>query len=566
MSVLGKEAPAPEAVQEPDPKRWLALVVVITASFMDLLDVTIVNVAVPSIQDDLGAGYAAIGWVTAGYTLGFAAGLITGGRLGDIYGRRRMLVIGIAGFTAASLLCGIAATPGVLIGARVLQGVLAAMMIPQVLSIIHVTFPPAERGKVFGVYGAVGGLALISGPVLGGLFVEADLFGLGWRPIFLVNVPIGILGIFAALAVIRESRSEHPLRLDITGMVLSTASVLLLVFPLVQGRELDWPAWTFAMMAGSAVVFAAFLSYERRLVARGGTPLIVLDLFRSRSFAGGFSVNLVFNVAYGVFFLMWTLYMQVGLGWSAIHAGLTGIPFFIGMAAAAGMALQTLTPRFGRKVLFLGGVLLVLGSLLFTLVADRYGTGVASWQMGVPLLVMGMGAGYVIAPVIDFALTDVPNESAGSASGTFNTTQQLGNSIGIALLGVVFLAVLPGQAGAGVDSVAPEVRRELSALGVGEQGQERLLAGFQRCAEDTAEATDPHQVPASCTASPPDGVPAAAAAEAALVLAGHADEAQAETFSRSFRLGMYAVAGLFVVVTLLMTALPRFARPQEAPH
>ncbi|MEK8172880.1 MFS transporter [Streptomyces sp. M19] len=211
------------------------------------------------------------------------------------------------------------------------------------LSIIHVTFPPSERGKVFGVYGAVGGLALISGPVLGGVFIESDLFGWDWRPIFLVNVPVGILGIFAAMAVIRESKSENPLKLDIVGVILATSSVLLLVYPLVQGRELGWPVWTFLMMGGAVAVFALFIAYERKLIARGGSPLIVLDLFKSRSFAGGFSVNLMFNITYGTFFLMWTLYMQIGLGWSAIHAGLTGIPFFIGMALAAGMAVQTLT-------------------------------------------------------------------------------------------------------------------------------------------------------------------------------------------------------------------------------
>lgn len=540
-----------------DPRRWLTLAVVLVAGFMDLLDVTIVNVAVPSVQRDLEAGYSAVGWVTAGYTLAFAAVLISGGRLGDIYGRRRLLQIGIAGFTVASLLCGVATGPAMLIGARILQGGMAALMIPQVLSIIHVTFPPEERGKVFGMYGAIGGLALIAGPLLGGMFIRADLFGWDWRPIFLVNVPVGVLGVVAASIFVRESRSPDPLRVDVGGVILATASVLLLVYPLVQGRELGWPAWTFVMMAASAVVFAAFVWYERRVIARGGSPLVVLSLFRSRGFAGGFSVNLLFNAAYGIFFLMWTLYMQVGLGWSAMHAGLTGIPFFIGMAVSAGMAVQYLTPRFGRNVLFAGGFLLIAGTLGLALSAGRYEAGIHSWQMGVPLFVMGLGMGYVIAPVIDFALTDVPRDAAGAASGAFNTTQQLGTSVGIALMGVIFLTGLPGHAAEGVDAVAPRVRRELSVAGVPARTQDRALAGYRACARDRAREKDPAAVPPSCAVPPPGG------AATARILAARTPEVQGVTFSRAFRTGMYGVAGLMALVTLLMLSLPRFAVPRE---
>ncbi|MDT0345820.1 MFS transporter [Streptomyces litchfieldiae] len=563
MSSPTKEALVPEAADPPDPKRWLALVVVITASFMDLLDVTIVNVAVPSIQSDLGASYAAVQWVTAGYTLGFAAGLITGGRLGDIYGRRRMLILGITGFTIASLLCGVATSPGMLITARLVQGIASAVMIPQVIAIIHVTFPAHERGKVLGVYGAIGGLALVSGPILGGIFIDADLFGLDWRPIFLVNVPIGILGIFTALAVIRESKSPNPMRPDVVGVILASATIGMFVYPLVQGHELDWPAWAFVMLAGSLVLFVVFIAYERMLTARGGSPLIVLSLFNSRSFTGGFSVNLLFNVGFGAFFLMWTLFMQIGLGWSAIHAGLTGIPFFVGMAAAAGMAVQMLTPKFGRNVLFAGGFLMILGSLLFVFVSDRYGTDISSAHMIAPLFVIGLGMGYVIATVIDFALSDVPHEHAGAGSGAFNTTQQLGNSVGIAIIGVIFLSALPGQSSAGVDFAEPGIRQDFAAVGITEQVQDDILAGYRVCAEERAEETDPTVVPESCLAGPPSGVSAAQAADVERIIQEHTPDVQAETFSRAFRIGMYAIAGLFVLVTLLMVMMPKFARPQE---
>jgi EmrB/QacA subfamily drug resistance transporter len=554
----------PQTTELPDPRRSLALVILIMASFMDLLDVTIVNVAVPSIQRDLGASYAAVEWVTAGYTLGFAAGLITGGRLGDIYGRKRMFILGVAGFTAASLLCGIATAPGLLIVSRLVQGGFAAMMVPQILSIIHVTFPANERGKVFGVYSAIGGLALVAGPILGGAFIEADLFGWDWRPIFLVNVPVGIITIVAALAVVRESKSPNPLRLDIVGVVLATSSVLMLVYPLVQGRELGWPAWLFAMMGGSVVLLGVFIAYERRRIARGRSPLIVLSLFRARSFAGGFSVNLLFNVAYGAFFLMWTIYMQVGLGWSAIHAGLTAIPFFIGMAMAAGMAVQALTPKFGRKVLFAGGILVVLGALLFIVISNRYGTEITSLQMALPLFVMGFGMGYVIAPVIDFALTHVPHESAGSASGAFTTTWQLGVSIGIAFVGVIFLSVLPSQSGKGVDAAEPQIRQQLAAAGVAERAQDDILAGYRVCSEDWTRETDPSAVPDSCKAGPPADLAPTLAAKAGQIVAANTPSAQAETFSRSFRIAMYFIAGAFVLVTLLMLSLPRFAIPPKA--
>ncbi len=545
------------AVAATDRRRWLALAVVLVAAFMDLLDVTIVNVAVPGIQQDLRAGYAAVEWVTAGYALAFAAVLISGGRLGDLYGRKRLLLIGMAGFTVASALCGLAVGPGMLIGARVLQGAMAALMVPQVLAVIQVTFPAEERGKVFGLYGAIGALAVVAGPILGGLFVQSDLFGWHWRPIFLVNLPVGLAGMAAAAVFVRESRSPTARRLDVLGAILATAGVLLLLYPLTEGHELGWPAWTFALMAASVPVLAVFVLHERRLIARGGAPLIVLDLFRARSFAGGFGVNLLFNLAYGTFFLMWTLYMQLGLGWTALHAGLTGVPFFVGLAVAAGTAVQFLTPRFGRKVLLAGGLCLIAGAVLLLLDSQWYGPAVHSWQMAPALVVMGAGMGFVVAPVVDFALNDVPPEAAGSASGVIGMTQQLGSAIGIALVGVVFLAALGGQAGHGVDSVAPAVRQELAAVGVPTAAQDDILAGFRTCTRDRAGERDPGAVPASCR--PAAGQPAAVGR----ILTEHAPAVRAETFSRAYRLGLRTVVGLLVLVTLLMPSLPRRARPQQ---
>ncbi|MFG3101689.1 MFS transporter [Streptomyces sp. NPDC048182] len=425
-----------------DRRRWFALAIVMTAAFMDLVDVTIVNIAIPSIQHDEGATFSQIQWITAGYALAFAAGLITGGRLGDIHGRKRVFLIGIGGFTLASALCGLAANPEMLVASRVLQGGMAALMVPQVLSIVHATFPAHERGKVFGLFGAIVGLGAVSGPLLGALLTEGNLFGLEWRPIFLINLPVGIAGLLLGSRFITESKAPRALRLDLVGVALVTIGLLMLVYPLTRGRELGWPVWGYVSMAGSVVVLALLVAYERRKSARDGSPLVELSLFKVKSFAGGIAVQTVFGVALGVFFLVWTLYMQVGLGWSPLRAGLTGVPFSLAVSTAAGLSVQTLVPRFGRKVLQAGALTMVAGVLLYVWEAERYGLGIASWQMALPLVVMGAGMGLIVAPLTDAVLSQVPREHAGAASGLINTVQQMGNALGLALVSVVFFGTM----------------------------------------------------------------------------------------------------------------------------
>ncbi|MDT9685338.1 MFS transporter [Streptomyces sp. TRM76323] len=432
-----------------DRRRWIALAVVMTAAFMDLVDVTIVHIALPSIQRDLGADFGAVQWITAGYALAFAAGLITGGRLGDIHGRRRLFLVGVAGFTLASALCGFATGPEMLVASRILQGGTAALMVPQVLSIVHATFPAHERGKVFGLFGAIVGLGSVSGPLLGALLTQGDLFGLGWRPIFLINLPVGIAALLLGRAFIAESKAPKALRLDLPGVVVAIAAMLLLMYPLTRGAELDWPVWCFAMMAGSVPVAVAFVAYERRRGRRDGSPLVELSLFRVKSFAAGVAVQLAFGIGLGVFFLTWTLYMQVGLGWGALRAGLTGVPFSVAVSVAAGVSVQKLVPRFGRKVLQVGALTMIAGVGLYRWEADRYGMGIEPWQMAVPLVVLGVGMGLVVAPLTDAVLSDVPREHAGSASGIVNSVMQLGNALGLGLVSVVFVPGGPGPAVAG---------------------------------------------------------------------------------------------------------------------
>ncbi|MFF5161094.1 MFS transporter [Streptomyces sp. NPDC000348] len=432
---------APQAAAG-DRRRWFALAIVMTAAFMDLVDVTIVNIAIPSIQRDEGATFSQIQWITAGYALAFAAGLVTGGRLGDIHGRKRVFLVGIGGFTVASALCGLAVNPEMLVASRVLQGAMAALMVPQVLSIVHATFPPHERGKVFGLFGAVVGLGAVSGPLLGALLTEWNLFGLEWRPIFLINLPVGVAGLVLGGRFITESKAPRALKLDLVGVALVTLGLLMLLYPLTRGRELGWPLWGYVSMAGAPVVFAALVAYERVKGARDGSPLIELSLFRVKSFAAGIAVQTVFGVGLGVFFLVWTLYMQVGLGWSALRAGLTGVPFSLAVSAAAGMSVQLLVPRYGRKVLQAGALVMGAGVLVYLWEAERYGQSITSWQMALPLVVMGVGMGLIVAPLTDAVLSEVPREHAGSASGLINTVQQMGNALGLGLVSVVFFGVI----------------------------------------------------------------------------------------------------------------------------
>ncbi|MCF3130968.1 MFS transporter [Streptomyces olivochromogenes] len=425
-----------------DRRRWIALAIVMTAAFMDLVDVTIVNIAIPSIKHDEGASFSQIQWITAGYALAFAAGLITGGRLGDIHGRKRLFLIGVGGFTLASALCGFAANPEMLVASRILQGGMAAMMVPQVLSIVHATFPAHERGKVFGLFGAIVGLGAVSGPLLGALLTEWNLFGLEWRPIFLINLPVGVVALSLGRRFITESKAPKALKLDLVGVALVTLGLLMLLYPLTRGRELGWPLWGYASMVGALGVFAGLVVYERRKSARDGSPLVELSLFKVKSFAAGIAVQTVFGIALGIFFLVWTLYMQVGLGWRPLRAGLTGVPFSIAVSMAAGMSVQKLVPRFGRKVLQAGALVMAAGVLIYIAESERYGLGIASWQMALPLVVMGAGMGLIVAPLTDAVLSEVPREHAGSASGLINTVQQMGNALGLGLVSVVFFGVI----------------------------------------------------------------------------------------------------------------------------
>jgi len=426
----------------PDPRRWLALASILLAAAMDLIDVTIVNVAVPSIRRDLGASSSEIEWTVAGYALAFGLLLVTGGRLGDAFGRRRLFLVGVAGFTAASALCGLAPSAEVLIVARIVQGGLAALMVPQILSVIQVSFPPEERPKAYALYGASVAIATVSGPLLGGLLVGADLFGLGWRPIFLINLPVGVATLVVAAALLPESRAEHAQRFDLAGVGLLSVALMLLLYPLVAGPQAGWPAWTFVSMAASVPVFALFAWYQRSEERRGGSPLVPPRLFRERGFTGGVLVQLVVFSGVTSFFFVLAITLQAGLGFSALHAGLTFLPFSVGIAVASGAAVQ-FAPRFGRRLPATGALVMAFGMGAVLFATGRGGADLSSWTL-VPGLVMGgLGIGLVAPTIVTIALANVRPNDAGSASGVVNTAGQLGGAIGVAVIGVIFFGALP---------------------------------------------------------------------------------------------------------------------------
>jgi len=425
--------------------RTLALVIVAFAFVMDLLDATIVNVAIPSIQSSLHASADAVQWTIAGYALTFALLLITGGRMGDGYGYKKMFLIGVSGFTAASLLSGIAADTMMLVVSRLLQGAAAALMVPQVMSLMQVLYKPAERVKVMGLFGMLGGLAGALGPVAGGLLIQANISGLEWRPIFLINVPIGLSIFILAVKYLPEAKSKHKIQLDILGTLLVMVALGLMIFPLIEGRQLGWPAWTYAMLATSAPTFVAFALYELRRAKRHTAGLIVPSLFQKRTFVSGLALNLTLQAAMVSFFFAFTYTLQAGFGFDPLKAALANLPTAIGIGASITIVSQMLIPKLGRRTISLGSALLGFGFAITAGVMSYGGANLQVWHLIPGLLLTGLGMGSVMAPMFSVALQDVEVEHAGSASGILNAVQQVGGALGIALIGIVFFGSLSHQ-------------------------------------------------------------------------------------------------------------------------
>ncbi|MFF4339369.1 MFS transporter [Kitasatospora sp. NPDC001540] len=459
MSTTEPQPPRPAVVPLGRPP-WAALPVLLAGVFMPTLDFFIVNVAAPSVREGLHAGPAAVQAVIAGYGVAYAAGLITGGRLGDLYGRRRVFTIGLAAFTLASLGAGLAGGSGELIALRILQGAAAAVVTPQVLAVIGAEFTGSARTAAFNAYGLSVGLAGVFGQLLGGALIDWNPDGLGWRGVFLVNVPVGLLALAGVSRLVPESRDVVPEsrdvrpqdgrgdgrhggkadgrrdRLDPVGALLVGAGLTAVVLPLVVGRQQHWPEWTWLLLAAAPPLLAAFAGQQRRLARRGGAPLIDPALFRERAFSVGLATTLVYFLAMGSFFLLLALYLQDGRGLTPLRSGLVfttvGAGFFLSSALAPAVAV-----RLGRQVLALGALTVGAGYAALALTARQLGAGGTTWELLPGLLVAGLGMGLVTAPLSDTVLARVAPRHAAAASGALSTAQEAGGAVGVALVGLV---------------------------------------------------------------------------------------------------------------------------------
>ena len=425
------------------PRRWLAAIVLIVGALMDMIDVTIVNVALPSIQRDLHASATQLEWVVSGYMLAFAATLIIAGNLGDKFGRKRLFLSGAALFGLASLAAGLSGSGAELIAARVVQGAAAAAMAPQVLATFRVIFGRAERGKAFGIYGAMLGFASAIGLVLGGLLTGANLFGWEWRSVFYVNVPVAVAALIAGARLVPETKDPGARRPFVAGAVLLASSLVAIVYPLLEGRQLGWPAWVWPLMAAGVAGLVVLGLIEARRTSTSVAPLLRAGLFRVPAFAAGMGVQLALFAGMQGFFIAFALWLQAGQHFSPLKAGLTAVAFSVGSFIAAPVAVPL--AQKGRRILAGGAVLMVAGIGGVALAAPHVGLNGSPWPIVPGLVVAGAGLALLVIPLVNVVLAAVPAEVAGGASGLFSTAQQLGGALGVALLGSVFFGYLNGH-------------------------------------------------------------------------------------------------------------------------
>jgi EmrB/QacA subfamily drug resistance transporter len=432
--------------------RKAAMAILLMASFMNLIDVTVVNGALPSMASTLGATSSQLQWVIAAYTLAFSLGLLPFGRLGDTFGRRRMFLLGVGAFTLASLLCGLAPSIEWLIAARVLQGLAGAMMTPQTLAIAQVIFPPEERAGIFALFGFASGLAAVTGPLLGGFLIHLDILGLTWRPIFLINIPVGILAIILGLRLIPKVAGIRTLGVDFVGIAVAGLALLLITYPMIEGRSHGWPAWTFVMMAASIPLFYLFVKWQQRQAVKGAPEVLPASLLANRAFiTNALSSSLFFSVIPG-FFFAFTFYFQAGYGFEPYQSGIASLPFSFGVLFASAYSSR-LGTRGQTQRLFGGAVLLASAFLAMNFLSGPDNPPTV-WRYAVPLLAGGIGLGLSVSPMFQRALGSVAGRDAGAASGGLQAIQQAGGALGVAITGELFFAQLARTGGATPDAAA----------------------------------------------------------------------------------------------------------------
>jgi MFS family permease len=420
-------------------RRWWVLAIVVAAQFMFGVDAFIVNVAIPTIAAELHAGPAQIEAVIAIYLIAYATLVVTGGRLGDIHGTRNIFVAGVAGFTATSLWCGLAQSGPELIVARLAQGATAALMVPQVLATIHLLFADASRGPAFAIYGIVLGLAGAAGFLLGGVLVTLDLGGLGWRAVFFVNVPFGVIIIAAALRIMPVAPRRAGTRLDIAGAIALFLGLLCLIGPLLFGHDLHWSPTVWLVMAAGVAIVAAFVKLERAVARRGGMPLIDLALLSDAAFMRGLAAVFFFFFANLSFYLVMTMFMQRALHIPPLQAGLVFVPLALTFVIASRHSGVRARQR-GTRVLIEGCAVQIAGLAALLALIESIDAPSASW-LALVLTIFGYGQGLVMAPLSSAVLSTVKPVSAGAGSGMYGTTAQIANAAGVAAIGAVFFAI-----------------------------------------------------------------------------------------------------------------------------
>jgi EmrB/QacA subfamily drug resistance transporter len=472
-----RAAPGPAREHGPHALTAAGLAVILVGVLLPMIDFFIVNVALPTIDTDLRASQPLLELVVSGYATAYALLLVLGGRLGDSIGRKRLFLAGMAAFTLTSLACGLAPTATFLVAGRIAQGASAAMMVPQVLATIQAATTGERRTRALARYGATGGLAAVLGQVLGGLLVSANIGGLGWRPIFLVNVPIGLAGLVLARKYVPDTRHGAPAPIDGPGTILLGLTVLALLVPLTEGRSLRWPAWTIAMLVIAPIAAAAFVRYEARAERSGRTPLVPPSLLRHQSMRRGLMLALPFFAGFGAFMFCYALLVQEGLHASALDAGLGLVPMAVPFLLAS-LATSRLLARFGAKVLAAGGLLQAAGLVILGVTVYLGWPGLPVAWLAPGLAVAGLGQGLVMSPLFGIVLSEVPPAVAGAGSGVLTTTQQTALALGVATLGSLFLALTADGASAAAAFIVVLAIQVVVAAGVAAGA--RGLPGWRR--------------------------------------------------------------------------------------
>lgn len=472
-----REAATQPSAKEPEAQHWAVLPVILSATFMALFDFNVVNVSAPAIERSLGSSTSELQFVVAGYAFSYAAGLITGGRLGDMFGHRRMFLWGMAAFVVASAACGGAQTSEALIAARLAQGLSAAAMVPQVLALITRLFAPSGRARALAWFGATVGLGSIAGQVMGGVLVQADIFGLGWRMIFLVNIPVGAGALVLASRLLPRAgaTSRHPL--DLVGVAAISGALALALVPLIAGESRGWPAWAIVMLLASVPALAIAVWHQARSKRRGREPLLDVDLFGQRSFSVGLAVNMIVYAYIGSFFLAMAVFLQTGLGLTPLRAGLTFALPALGFAIAA-IRAPSLAARYGRNLVVAALALNCVALAALFLEFELSGSAISASRIVLPLTLTWIGNGLILPTMIGVVLTGVDPLRAGSAAGILTTGQQFAMAIGVALLGIIFFD--HSQAVLGLQDYSSQMQRVFALdllLMVGSLVLARLLPG-----------------------------------------------------------------------------------------